>query len=193
LSDGKVLLSLGGEHTVTAPLARAAAAVYPDLCVLNLDAHLDLRDTYEGSPLSHACVMRRVRDAGLRTVHVGARSWSAEEEQYATRHAVPRVSAREIAADASGKWIERTLDALRSPVYVSVDVDALDPSLVPGTGTPEPGGMTWGQTLALLRRVFAERRVVAADLVELAPIPGSRVSEFVAARLGAKLLLYRRG
>jgi agmatinase len=191
LAAGRFLLSLGGEHSVTAPLVRAAAALHPGLTVLHLDAHLDLRDRYEGTPHSHACVMRRVRELGLETVHVGVRSWSAEEQSYAARHDLRPVTARGIAADRRGRWIGEVIGRLGPLVYATVDVDVLDPSLVPGTGTPEPGGPGWAEVLALLRRVFAEREVVAADIVELAPIPGSRVSEFVAARLGAKMLLYR--
>ena len=192
LEARRFLLSLGGEHTVTFPLVGSALEVYPSLSVLHLDAHLDLRDSYEGTALSHACAMRRVRELGAQTVHVGMRSWSEAEHTYATRERLPVFSAAEIAAETGDRWIQRSMDGLSDCVYVTVDIDVLDPALAPGTGTPEPGGPSWQQVLRLLRRVFKEKQVVAADIVEVAPIPGTRVTEFVAARLGAKMLAYHR-
>jgi len=192
LGAGRFLLSLGGEHTVTVPLARAALDVTPSLSVLHLDAHLDLRDRYQGTPWSHACAMRRIRDSGARTVHAGMRSWSAEEHAYAARERLPVFPAAEIVGEHTGRWADRLMAALSDTVYVTVDIDVLDPGLAPGTGTPQPGGLSWQQVLGLVRRVFREKRVIAADIVEVAPIPGTRVTEFVAARLGAKMLAYHR-
>lgn len=186
----RFLLGLGGEHTVTLPLVTRAKAAWGCRSVLQIDAHADLRDTYSGTPYSHACVMRRIRDLGLATVHVGIRALSSAEHAYAEAARVPLFRACEIAAARDEAWIDRVVDCLADPVYVTVDVDGLDPSVIPGTGTPEPGGLGWYQTLALLRRVFARRRVVAADVVELAPLDGSTISEYTAARLAAKMLLY---
>jgi agmatinase len=185
----RFLLALGGEHTITSPLVAAATNVFEPLTVLCLDAHLDLRDTYQDSPRSHACALRRVRDQGVRTVHAGVRSSSAAEYAYACEHDVPVIWARDRGArDALARDVLRHLE---DPVYISIDVDVFDPSLVPGTGTPEPGGLTWDQVTGLLRQVFRRCTVIGADIVELAPVPGSVVSEFVAAKLGQKLLTYK--
>jgi len=193
ITKKRFLLSLGGEHTISFPLIKAVRALYKNICVLHIDAHLDLRSKYSGTPLSHACVMRRVREMKIRTVHAGIRSFSKEEHSYATENNVPIVSALDIAAQPPMLWISRFLHLIgRSKVYVSFDIDALDPSLVPGTGTPEPGGLTWHNALTLLRAVFKNHDVVAADIVETAPIPGTQVSEFTAARLGAKMLTYHQ-
>ncbi|MGH7545550.1 MAG: agmatinase [Gemmatimonadota bacterium] len=190
LADRRFVVALGGEHTITYPLVAAWAdrlGQSSGLSVLQLDAHADLRDAYEGTPWSHACVMRRVVDAGVPVVGVGLRSLSAEE------HAVMRET-RQVAVlgPELGRtgWIDRILDGLGPKVYITFDVDFFDPSLVPATGTPEPGGGTWGQALALLRRVFAEREVVAADVVELAPIAGLHAPDFVVAKLVYKILGY---
>lgn len=192
LREDRFLLSLGGEHTVTYPLTAAVKSVFEKISVLHIDAHLDLRDQYEGTPLSHACVMRRVRDIKLLTIHVGVRSCSADEYAYAEKEQIPIFWAKEIHLDVNSQWVNRVITQLTAKVYVTVDIDALDPSLVPGTGTPEPGGLYWRQITGLLREVFRVREVIAADIVEVAPIPGSHVSEFVAARLGAKMLMYHK-
>jgi agmatinase len=184
LERGRFLLSLGGEHTVAVPLIAAARAVHGSLSVLHIDAHA-------GNRLSHACVVRRVRETGVRTVSVGIRNLSETEYDYITAERVPIVWAAEIAGGGDA-WIETVAGHLRDPVYITVDVDAMDPGVIPATGTPDPGGLTWHQVTALLRKVCAVRRVVAADIVELAPIPGSVVGQYAAARLAAKILLYHR-
>ncbi len=189
---GRFLLSLGGEHTVTVPLARAAVKAFGPLSVLQVDAHADLRDTYQGTEYSHACAMRRLVDDGLRVAHTGIRSLCREEARFIARRALPVIWARDAVAGPDEKWIAAALEALGPRVYVTVDVDGLDPSLVPGTGTPEPGGLGWYPLLKLLRAVFCAREVVAADIVEVVPVPGSVVSEFTAARLAVKMLTYHR-
>ena len=188
----RFLLSLGGEHTVTAPLVAAAHAVHGSLSVLHIDAHADLRSEYRGTPLSHACVMRHVREMGVRTVSVGVRSLSAAEHDYAQSESVPIFWAADIAASKDEGWIAEAIALLEEPVYVTFDIDGFDPSLVPGTGTPEPGGLTWRQATRLLRAVCEARRVIGADIVELSPLPAAVVSEFVAARLATKILLYHK-
>lgn len=192
LRQGRFLLSLGGEHTITAPLVEAGRAVHGRLGVLQVDAHTDLRDAYRGTRLSHACVMRRVREMGVSTVHAGIRSCCREEYDLVRKRNIPVFWAADIARDNRNRWIRRAVDALPRKVYVTVDVDGLDPAVAPGTGTPEPGGLSWNQVTGLLREVFRRREVVAADIVEVAPIPGSYLTEFVAARLGARMLVYHR-
>lgn len=192
MQSGRFLLSLGGEHTVTAPLARAARDTYDSLSVLHLDAHLDLRLSYNNSPWSHACTMRRIQESGIPTTHVGIRSCSVDESRYISDTSTPVFRARDIVNRTDEKWIDDIIKLLSAKVYVTVDIDVFDPSLVPGTGTPEPGGLDWYAITSLLRRVVESREVVAADIVEVAPINGTKVSEFVAARLGAKLLTYHK-
>ncbi len=185
---GKFLLALGGEHSITAPLVRATAEEHGDISVLQIDAHADLRDTYNGSPHSHACVMRRVLELTDRIAQVGIRNYSQQEYLDCPRQVENFVTPAVIESDPG--WVDRVLSLLGEKVYVTVDVDGFDPAYVPGTGTPEPGGLTWRQVTRLLRRVCAEREVVGADIVEVVPIPGQKVSEFLAARLAYKMIAY---
>jgi agmatinase len=189
---GRFLLSFGGEHTVSVPLVEAAKKAFGKISILHVDAHLDLWNKYRGTSLSHACVMRRIREMGLSTVHVGIRNCSTEEISCVRREHIPIFWAKDICTTNSKSWVEQVIRKLGPTVYISVDIDGLDPSLVPGTGTPEPGGMSWYQLTYLIRRVMSRKRVIAADIVETAPVPGSQVSEFVAARLGLKILLYHK-
>jgi agmatinase len=188
-ADGKLLLMLGGEHSLSVGTVRACAKHHGRLSILHIDAHADLRDSYEGTPFSHACAARRLLDYGEVTA-VGIRNLSAEEQEFvgATGHRV--FWARDIARDREDRWIEQAIAALGDPVYVTFDLDGLDPSVIPATGTPEPGGLSWYQALDLLRRVGAARRVVGCDVVELAPAPGSHVSDFAAAKLAYKMIGY---
>ncbi len=181
---------LGGEHSISAPAIRAVAARHPErLHVLQLDAHADLRESYEGTPASHASAMRRVLDVAD-VVGVGIRGISEEEVALAERvDGVELIYADDMWRN--DEWMDRALAALGDPVYLTFDVDYFDPSLVPATGTPEPGGGDWYRTLQFLRRVFTERRVVACDVVELAPIPGFPGPDFLVAKLIYKLLGYR--
>ncbi|MBN1670444.1 MAG: agmatinase [Kiritimatiellae bacterium] len=189
-SRRRFLLSIGGEHTVTVPLVEAARAVHADLTVLHVDAHADLRDVFRGNSLSHGCVARRVIELGARTVHVGLRSLSAEEAAFVRARNLPVYWAADICRAPDDAWMAAVTRHCSGAVYVSFDIDAFDPSLIPGTGTPEPGGLGWYSVTALLRRVFEQCRVVGADVVEVFPLPDSVASEFVAARLAAKMLAY---
>ncbi len=186
------VLSLGGEHTVTIPLVRAAAAVFGSLGVLHIDAHADLRPQYQGLSLSHACVMHHVRTVTPDTVSVGIRSLSVAESARIRDEHIPVVWAKDVACLPDDTWIDQVLESLPERVYVTIDLDGFDPSVIPGVGTPEPGGLLWYPVLRLLRRVSACRRVVAADIVEGVPLPGAPVTEFAAARLALKLMVYRR-
>lgn len=188
VSDGRFVIMLGGEHSISGPaILEHASRSARRLSVLQLDAHADLRDEWEGTPFSHACVMRRVLDEVI-LVQVGIRALSIEERALMRSREITTVFAEEIAAGE--QWMDRVLAALGAEVYVTIDVDYFDPSQVPAAGTPEPGGGTWYPTLRLLRRLFAEKRVVAADVVELAPIPGLAAPDFLVAKLVYKLIGY---
>lgn len=186
----RFLLMLGGEHSVSSPAVLAQADRHSErLSVLQMDAHADLRAQFEGTPHSHASAMARVLDRAD-VVAVGVRGVSREEVDASAAH----VGSTLIWADEmwdNDDWMDRALDALGPKVYLTFDVDYFDPSLVPSTGTPEPGGGDWYRTLRFLRRVFAERDVVAADIVELAPTPGQNAPDFLVAKLAYKLISYR--
>ena len=196
LDAGKFPLLLGGEHSLTAGAVAACAARYPDLGVLHLDAHADLRDEYHGTPWSHACAMRRVVDLGCPLTSVGIRSLSSEEATFRRGAAgVVTVSAAEIArarhapGGLDALW-DRAVAGLPAVLYITVDLDVFDPSLMPAVGTPEPGGLDWWEVTGLLRRACRGRRVVGADVVELAPAEGPESSAFTAAKLAYTLLGY---
>ena len=189
LAAGKFLLTLGGEHSLSLAPIRAAHAVHGEIGVVQFDAHADLRAEFEGTPYSHAAVMRRVHDERLASLPIGIRSLSKEEAEFAHEAGVPIVWAHEL-DELEGQRFERLLATLPEHVYLTFDIDYFDPSLVPATGTPEPGGGAWHPTLRLLARLFEAKTVVAMDLVELAPIGGQPASDFVAAKLAYKCLGY---
>jgi agmatinase len=187
LDTGKFLCMLGGEHSISAPVVRAFTHRFSQLSVLQIDAHADLRESFEGSIHSHASVMRRIVEV-CPAVQVGIRSLSLEEAR-----AIPSLPTRVFyAKDISGRtdWVDAAVDALRENVYLTIDVDGLDPSLIPATGTPEPGGLMWNEVLALLRTLAAKRNVVGMDLVELTGCSTSNVSSFLSAKLIYKTLGY---
>jgi agmatinase len=191
VAAGKTLVGLGGEHSVSYATYRALAERWPGLSVLQIDAHLDLRPGYHGTVASHAAVLRRMLDDGARTVQVGIRSGSMEEWELVRERGLAVFRAQDIAPRPAAEWVPRIIQALPpGPVFVTVDLDGFDPSVIPGTGTPEPGGLGWWQGLALLRAVCAARPVVGFDVVELEPQAGSRVTDFAAARLVYKLMGY---
>jgi agmatinase len=188
LSRGKFLVTLGGEHSITPALVAATADRHRGLSVLQIDAHADLRDSYMGTRHNHACAMRRSLEYAPIT-QVGIRSMSTEEA------AVASSVRTTIFYDASMRqgpdWIQRVVTSLGDPVYITIDVDGIDPAIMPATGTPEPGGLSWYEMLALLRATIAQRTVVACDVVELSPIPGLVAPNFLCARLVYKILTYR--
>lgn len=186
--DGKVLIGLGGEHSVTSGLLRAVMTKHKQVSVLQIDAHADLRDEYHGTGYSHACVMHRALDLGAGVVGVGIRSMSAPEAKLVGSGCVTHVTADD--CFATNDWLDRAIAALGQNVYVTIDIDGFDPAYAPGTGTPVPGGLTWGHVTALLKRVAKQRTVVAADCVEVAPLPEQNVTEFLAASLICKLIAY---
>lgn len=187
MNSGKFFVGLGGEHSVTIPIVQEAAKIFSNLSVLQLDAHSDLRDSYEGSKLNHACVMARVNEC-CDFVSVGLRSGIIDEEKNL------RPGARLIYANdmiGNNKWHQIVLDALSENVYITLDLDFFDPSVMPALGTPEPGGFHWYETLAFLKKVFAEKNVVACDVVELCPIEGLVHPDYFAAKMVYKLISYK--
>jgi agmatinase len=194
LAAGKLLVTLGGEHSLTIAPVRAARRVVEaaggELGVVQFDAHADLRDEFDGTPYSHASVMRRVVEDGLRHAAVGLRSLSAPEGALIEELGLPVIWGSELARGDAEERFAAMLEALPEAVYLTFDVDYFDPALVPATGTPEPGGGHWWPTLALLRQLFHVKRVVAMDLVELAPSGHHHASDFLAAKLVYKCLAY---
>lgn len=186
----KFLFTLGGEHSITPPIVAAVAKKYPGVSVLQIDAHADLRDSFMGTPNNHACAMRRVLEHA-RTTQVGIRSLSHEEAE-----AIPSLATTifyDYNMREDSKWMDRVVDSLGEKVYISIDCDGMDPAIMPATGTPEPGGLSWRETLTLLRKIIEARTVVGCDLVELAPLPGIVAPNFLCAKLVYKILSYRFG
>ncbi|MCZ7650907.1 MAG: agmatinase [Thermoanaerobaculia bacterium] len=189
LRADKRLIVLGGEHSLTLAPVRAAADVHGAIGVVQFDAHADLRAEYEGTPFSHASVMRRIVEDGIPTLGVGIRSLSLPEAELVRARGLEMVWGHELAAFGPEALAAR-LERLPERVYLTFDIDFFDPALVPATGTPEPGGGHWYPTLALLRELFRRKRVVAMDLVELAPFGPLPASDFLAAKLVYKCLGY---
>ncbi len=185
---GKFPVFLGGEHSITPPLVAAASERYKNLSVLQLDAHADLRRDYMGTPHSHACAMRRSLEFAKAT-QVGIRSLSTEEAED-----LPSLNTT-IFYDYNMRrdphWMDRVVETLSENVYITIDVDGFDPAIMPATGTPEPGGLSWYEALALLRKVIETRNVVAWDIVELSPMGGNVAPNFLCAKLVYKMLAYR--
>ena len=188
VSRDKFLVSIGGEHSITPPLVSAAARKFPGLSVLQIDAHADMRDSYMGTVHNHACAMRRALQFATVT-QVGIRSLSTEEAE-----ALPKLKSTvfyDVDMRRDPKWIDAVVASLAENVYVTIDVDGMDPAIMPATGTPEPGGLSWPEITSLLRATAERRRIVAADIVELSPIPGLVAPNFLCAKLLYKLLTYR--
>ncbi|HYY58103.1 MAG TPA: agmatinase [Pyrinomonadaceae bacterium] len=189
VATGKFIAMIGGEHSVSAPVIRAHAEAHDNLSVLQIDAHADLRDTYDGTPHSHASIMARVvRDLRLPSVQCGIRSISAEEAR-----AIEELPTRIFwAKDIVGRtdWWEEAVSGLTENVYLTIDIDGLDPSLVAQTGTPEPGGLGWYEVLGLVRTLARRRRVVGMDLTEYSYVEGFNASAFLCAKLIYKSLAF---
>lgn len=188
ISRDKFLMALGGEHSITPALVSAAARKYSGMSVLQIDAHADMRDAYMGTRHNHACAMRRSLHHA-RLTQVGIRSLSTEEAEI-----LPRLNTTvfyDVSMRQDPKWIDAVVASLEPDVYVSIDVDGMDPAIMPATGTPEPGGLSWTEIITLLRAVAERRRIVSADIVELSPIPGMVAPSFLCAKLIYKLLTYR--
>ncbi|MEO0926318.1 MAG: agmatinase [Cyanobacteria bacterium J06643_13] len=190
IKDGKFVIALGGEHSITAGIVSAyQASLSEPFTVIQIDAHGDMRHSYEGSIYNHACVMRRVLDLELPTLPVGIRSICLEEAELIRDLKIPMQWAKDIYRDP--QWIEKAIAAISTQkVFITIDLDGLDPSLMPGVGTPEPGGLNWYELTKFLRQVFLQCQVIGCDVMELAPTSDSVVSEFTAAKLVYKLIGY---
>ena len=180
----KFVVMLGGEHSLTVGMVKAFRERFDSLSVLQLDAHADLRDTYEDSKYSHACVMRRVLEY-CPIVQVGIRSLCEEEHRFLAQNQMQPFFAEGLPLDVDG-----IVSALSADVYVTIDLDVLDPSIMSAVGTPQPGGISWHEILKVLRRVAETRRIVGCDLVELCPAEGPPSCAFLAAKLAYKLIGY---
>ena len=185
LSEGKFPVVIGGNHTVSIGAAMAFARSIENVSVLQLDAHSDLRQSYEGSPYNHACAMARVREEAP-IVQVGIRSMSAEELEYADYRRI--FFAHDLFYDKG--LYNKAIDLLSENVYITIDLDVFDPSIIPSTGTPEPGGPAYFEIMHFLRNVVRSKNVVGFDVVELCPLPASKSSDFVAAKIIYQLLSY---
>ena len=190
LKTGKFLCMLGGEHSVSAPIIKAHNEQHENLSVLQIDAHADLRDTYDGTPHSHASIMARVvKDMRIPSVQVGIRSISGEEARSLKDGLPTKIFwARDIVGRTD--WIDEAVDSLTENVYLTIDIDGLDPSLVPTTGTPEPGGLGWYETLTLIRKLAEKKRVVGMDLVEYSYVENYDSPAFLCSKLVYKSLAY---
>ncbi|MBW2977491.1 agmatinase [Candidatus Woesearchaeota archaeon] len=186
IKDGKIPVMLGGEHSISTGLVRAFKKKYDDLSVLQLDAHADLRQEYEGSKYSHASVMARVREI-CPAVQVGIRSLSVEESEWIKKDNLPIFFAKDI--HDSTDWMDDAISKLSDNVYITIDLDVFDPSILSATGTPEPGGLRWYQVVKFLRKVCEQKNIVGFDVVELAP-SGDISCDFLAAKLVYKLVGY---
>ncbi|HXF48201.1 MAG TPA: agmatinase [Verrucomicrobiae bacterium] len=183
----KKVAMLGGEHSLTFGTVRAYKQIYKNLSVLQIDAHADLRDSFEDSPYNHACVMRRITEL-CPTVGVGIRNYSIDEAKFIKAKKIPVVSAYSFISGETS--IDEILDRLTDTVYLTFDLDGFDPSFMPAVGTPEPGGVGWYETLKLLRFLAERKRVVGFDVMELCPLPGQISSDFIAAKLVYKIIGY---
>lgn len=186
LEEEKFLTFFGGEHSISIGIIKAFYEKYANLSVLQLDAHADLRPEYHGSAYNHACALH---DASLNTnlVQVGIRSMDRVELPYLTKDKC--YFGEDIVGQSN--WMQKSLDQLGDTVYLTIDLDAFDPSIMPATGTPEPGGLLWNQCLQYLKMLFEQKNVVGFDIVELAPIEGFDAPNFLAAKLYYKLLSYK--
>lgn len=188
LAMGKMPVVLGGEHSVSIGAIRAYEKAYPGLSVVQLDAHADLRSSYEGSPYNHACIMRHFAGR-IPTLQLGIRSMSTEEGEFIREKRLMVVPPREFSRSPEAAL--NLVDRLTDEIYLTIDVDFFDPAIVPGTGTPEPGGPGWHETMDFLRGLCLRKKVVGFDVNELRPIPGDAASDFLVARLVYKVIAYR--
>ncbi|HEX2984030.1 MAG TPA: agmatinase [Ignavibacteriales bacterium] len=188
LNDGKFPIVLGGEHSISAPIAKAFSEKYQNLSILQFDAHSDLRNEYSGTPHSHASVMARVAEFNRNIVQIGIRAQCIDEAKFIKENNINTFYMRFIRSGKYGDWMREALNKLNENVYITFDVDGFDPSFMANTGTPEPGGLFWDETIEFLKMVGKERNVVGFDVVELAPVKANPSPDFIAAKLTYKLL-----
>lgn len=187
LADKKFVVSFGAEHTISLGLIKAHQNKFSNMSVLQIDAHSDLRDTYHGNKYSHACVMARVHELSVNLVQVGIRAQCKEEAALIkSSKNISTFYAHQIRRDAD--WIKKAVDSLTENVYITIDADGFDPSVVPAVGTAEPGGLFWDEVNNLLQQVVGAKNVVGFDIVEIAPVEGQILSEFTMAKLAYRLI-----
>jgi agmatinase len=186
IKKNKFVTTFGGEHSISIGTIRAFNECFDNLTVLQLDAHADLRKTYQGSTCNHACALYEASQT-TNLIQVGIRSMDVIETTVMDDDKT--YFAHEMAEDDS--WVDSAIDQMTDNVYITIDLDAFDPSIMPSTGTPEPGGLLWYETLDFLRQVFEEKNVVGFDIVELCPNPNEKSSDFLAAKLYYKMLTYK--
>jgi len=189
LQNGQFPIVLGGDHSVSIGAIEAACNHFGRINIVQFDAHTDMRKSYSGTPYSHACVMRRVWGLG-NVIQIGQRATSLEEMEFLQAENRPPIWARDVAADRK-QAIYTLLNRMESlPTYITIDLDCLDPSIMPATGTPEPGGLGWFDLLECLKAILSRTQVIGFDVVELSPLPGYHAADFLAARLIYKLASY---
>jgi agmatinase len=186
IKDGKFVVTLGGEHSISFPAIKAHHENYQDISILHFDAHTDMRDSYLDNKYSHACVMARVKDINGNIISIGIRSMDSSELKNIDENNIF------FAANIynSEEWIEKAIGKLNKNVYISLDLDVFDPAVLPSTGTPEPGGLGWYPVMKLLKEVCKNKNLIGFDVVELCPTE-SKASDFLAAKLIYKLLSYK--
>ncbi len=186
IKDNKFVVTLGGEHTISLPAINAHHNIYKKMSILHLDAHSDMRDSYLDNKLSHACVMARVKEINENIISVGIRSFDSSELNNINKNNT--FFAKDIYN--SENWIEKAISKLDQNVYISIDLDVFDPSVMPSTGTPEPGGLDWYTLTGFLKEVCKNRNLIGFDVVELCPAE-TVAPDFLAAKLIYKLLSYK--
>lgn len=192
IRDGKFVVGIGGEHTISLPLIEAHYSAYPNMCILQFDAHSDLRKTYEGTKFSHACVMARIAEffEPSKITQVGIRALCKEEVEFIERNKIKTFFASQIRQNKYGEnWQKAVVDGLSEQIYITFDVDFFDPSLMPATGTPEPDGFFYNETLEVFREIRRQgKKIIGFDVVELSPIKGLHHPNLTTARLIYKIL-----
>jgi agmatinase len=188
LKKGKFIVGLGGEHAITPPLVAAQAQIHDNFSILQFDAHADLVPAYENNPFSHACAMARVKEIPQvsHIVSVGIRSVSSEEVPFLD---YPHTFFAHLLHDGD-QWMDQVIEKLSDKVYITFDLDAFDSALMPSTGTPEPGGLSWHQATKLLKKVAKNKQIIGFDVMELCPINNLKSPDYLAAKLVYKLLSY---
>lgn len=186
LKTNKFLTFFGGEHSVSIGIIKAFREYYPGLTVLQMDAHADLRPSYDGSPYNHACALHEA-SKHTNLIQVGIRSMDVVEKPFLNKDKCF------FAEDIYGQtdWMDHSIELMGDEVYLTIDLDMFDPSIMPSTGTPEPGGLNWNTTIRYLKKVFQKKQIVGFDLVELAPKEGAKAPDFLTAKLYYKLLSYK--
>ncbi|HNQ13271.1 MAG TPA: agmatinase [Bacteroidia bacterium] len=192
LNLNKTVVSFGAEHTVTLGFVKAYQKKFPDLCVLQIDAHSDLRLEYHGNPYSHASVMARVHDLNIPITQVGIRAQCKQESDLIqSSDRIHTFYAHEVVGKEN--WIEKVVNTLGDNVYITIDADGFDPSVVPNVGTAEPGGLSWYEVVDLMEAVCQKRNVIGFDIVEVAPIKENTLSEFTLAKLAYRIMGFITG